>query len=98
MEAGGFKRACAVPKSIAEIKGDEIRVRILGRVIDSADGVIVVDDGLGRAEIISDVTHPGSLVRIFCRVMQLEEGYELQAEIVQDMSKLDMDLYKKVLG
>ncbi len=94
-----YKRASAQLKRIADIEPEkDIRVQILGRVIDKSDGTLVVDDGSAKAEIITDdnSAETGDVVRIFARVLPLEEGYELRGEIVQDMSQLDMDLYKKV--
>ncbi len=38
---------------------------------------------------------PKQLVRVFGRVIPVESGFELQGEIMQDMSDLDLDLYKK---
>lgn len=96
-----YKRVAAAAKRISEIEPEkDIRIQILGRVIDKTDGTLVVDDGSARAEIVVDQTDAdiNDVVRIFARVLPLEEGYELRGEIVQDMSQLHMDLYKKVYG
>ena len=79
----------------------DIRVRILGRVIDKAEGVIIVDDGSSKAEIIAeefDAIDVDDVVRAFCRVLPLEQGYELRAEIIQKLNNLDMELHRKVYG
>ena len=92
-----FRRLPAVPKRIADITDKDIRISILGKVIDTVDGVIIVDDGSGKAEIVSETEPPvNSLVRIFTRVLPLESGYELRAELVQDMSALDTQLYHAI--
>ena len=98
-----YRRLPALPKKITEINPEkDIRIRILGKVIDKSDEVLVVDDGSGKADIITtdlEVTvNIGDTVRVFTRVLPLEDGYELRAEIIQDMTKLDLDLYKKVEG
>lgn len=96
-----FRRAPAVPRKISEIEPEkDIRVQVIGRVIDMANGTIVVDDGSAKAEIVleTNTAEINDIVRIFARVLPLEEGYELRGEIIQDMSQLDMDLYKKVYG
>jgi len=96
-----YKRIAAIPRRIADINPErDIRVRILGRVIDKSNGTLVVDDGSAKTEIIVDETNAeiNDVIRIFARVLPLEEGYELRAEVVQDMSQLDIDLYKKVYG
>ena len=96
-----YRRMPAVPRTIATINPEtDIRVRILGRVIDKFDGTIVMDDGSATTEIVVENLNveTGKLVRVFCRVMPLESGFELRAEIVQDMDSLDVDLYKKIQG
>jgi len=100
-EASQFKRIHAADVSIAEIRPDNIRVRVLGTVIDKNDTRIVIDDGTGKLEVVFDNNVDvkiNQLVRVFGRIIPLENGFELQGEIIQDMSGLDMDLYKKVKG
>ena len=95
-----YKRLPAVQKKIADINPEkDIRIRILGRVIDKSDGSFVIDDGSAKAEVVTETElNINDLVRIFVRVLPLEEGFELRSEIVQDMNSLDMNLYKKVWG
>ena len=98
-----YRRMTANQKKIKDINPEsDIRVRLLGRVIDKSDNGIVIDDGTGKAEVITDSESDferiniNDVLRIFTRVLPLETGYELRAEIIQDMNKLDLDLYKKV--
>lgn len=96
-----YKRASATPRKISGISPEnDIRVIILGKVVDKADGTLVMDDGSGTAEIVTDQqgANFGDTVRVFCRVLPLEEGYELRAEIVHNMNGLDMELYRRVYG
>jgi len=98
-----YRRMPAVPRKISEISPEkDIRVRLLGRVVSKQDGMIVLDDGNSTAEIVVEQgiekININDLVRVFCRVLPLETGYELRAEIVQDMKNMDMDLYKKIHG
>ncbi len=96
-----YRRMPAVPVKISDINPEKnIRIRILGRIIDKSDGVIVVDDGSAKAEILNAETGAdiNDLVRVFARVLPLEDKYELHAEIVQDMAGLDLSLYKRVYG
>ncbi len=110
MEKQQFKRLPAAPKSIIDINPEkDIRVRILGKVIDRQDGVIFVDDGTSTAQIVTDsgltdakgVTRPcnvDDIVCVFARVLPLEDGYELRGEIVQNRNGLDLGLHKKIFG
>jgi len=89
-----------VKKKIIDIDpSKDVRVRIFGNVIDKKEGAIVVDDGSMKAEIVLDESlniKIGSFVRVFTRILPLEKGYELRAEIVQNMENVDPILYKKV--
>ena len=97
-----YKRQPAIPRKISDINPEkDIRVRILGHVIDKSEGVLVVDDGSSKMEIITDQFDAfdiDDMVRLFCRVLPLEQGYELRAEIIQKANNLDMELYRKVYG
>lgn len=99
-----FRRQPAITRKIAEIKEADIRVRLVGKVIDRNESAIVLDDGTGTAEIVIEpetVNKAGDLdlhdfLRVFCRVIPLEKKIELRAEIIQDMTNLDVELYRKV--
>jgi len=94
-----YRRLPAKEKKIADISPDDVRVRLLGRVIDKTENVLVIDDGTGKAEIVMDNetdVGPGDFVRVFARILPLEDGYELRSEIIQNMNSLNIDLYKKI--
>ncbi len=97
-----YKRQPASPRKIVDIDPEkDVRVRIFGHVIDKVDGIIVVDDGSSKVEIMTDEFDAfdiDDVVRAFCRVLPLEQGYELRAEIIQKLNNMDTDLYKKVYG
>lgn len=100
MEEFRFKRLPASPKSIIDINPEkDVRVRILGRVIDKQSGAIVVDDGTSTVQIVTDgACDVDDLVCVFARVLPLEDGYELRGEIVQSRNGMDMELYRKIYG
>ena len=92
----------SVDRKVSEIKEDDIRVRVLGTVVDKADNTVVVDDGTGKITATFDepvkagLAEPKQLVRVFGRVINTADGLELQGEVVQDMSGLDVELYKRI--
>ncbi|RLJ09881.1 MAG: replication protein RepA [Candidatus Aenigmatarchaeota archaeon] len=93
------RRLPCVERKISEIRPEDMRVRITGTVIDKSEDKLVIDDGSGRITVIFDSpvdVKPNQFVRVFGRVIPLENGFELMGEIVQDMSRLDPELYKKV--
>ncbi len=100
MEDFRYRRLAASPRKITEINPEkDVRIRIFGRVIDKSDGTIVVDDGSSTAQIVTDATcEIDDMVIVFCRVLPLEDGYELRGEIIQNRNDLDMSLYKKIYG
>ncbi|MBI4173965.1 MAG: replication protein RepA [Candidatus Aenigmarchaeota archaeon] len=93
------KRLPSVRKRIAEITADDMRVQVIGTVIDAQDNRIILDDGTGQVTAVFD--GPQDLagrkrVRVFGRVIAMEGGVELQAEILQDATGLDLQLLKRV--
>ncbi|MBI2676149.1 MAG: replication protein RepA [Candidatus Aenigmarchaeota archaeon] len=93
------KRLPSIGKKIADIGQEDVRVRILGTVIHKDTGSLVIDDGTGRVTATFDSEPKATvnqLVRVFGRVIPMEEGLVIQGEIIQDMSGLDIELLKKV--
>jgi hypothetical protein len=45
------RRFCAAERTISEITKKDVRVSILGTIIDKKDNMMVLDDGTGRTEI-----------------------------------------------
>ncbi len=94
-----FKRLPSVDRTVAGIKSEDIRIRLLGTVIGKEGETLVIDDGTGKINagfdkpVNADINQ---LVRVFGRVIPLERGFELQGEIIQDMKGLDINLYKKL--
>ncbi|MFQ6137324.1 MAG: replication protein RepA [Candidatus Hydrothermarchaeales archaeon] len=103
MEMDTRRRQPSKEKSIEDITSDDFRVRVLGVVVDrdEDDYSIMLDDGTGRAVVqFSDpdqfhLAEAGKRIRVIGRVM-VQEGVVIDAELIQDMSKLDMGLYEQV--
>ena len=90
-------------RKIPEINPDmDLKVKILGFVVDKEDDTIVLDDGSGKIKVFVDM--PGmiekieinQLVRVFGSTLPTEDGFEIKADAVQDLSNLNIKLYKKV--
>ncbi len=95
-----MRRQPAVERRIPEVKDSDTMVRILGTVLEVGEGEFTLDDGEGQIVVIADPERVGNLtegqpVRVIGRIFKDPEPV-LQGEIVQDMSKLDLDLYGKV--
>jgi len=91
------KRLPAKEKLVSEILPNDIRVRILGTVIDKSEGAIVLDDGSGRLEVVTEGQAPemGKMVRVVTRILPMTGGFEARAECVQDMTGFDVELYRR---
>lgn len=82
-----------IPKQISEVTPTDSRVSIIGNVVGIGENSFVMDDDTGKIEIISDIqVERNKPVRAFCSVVD----EKLKADIVQDMSRLDVNIFKKV--
>ena len=94
-----IRRVPSVFRNIADIKPEDIRISIVGTIVGKEGDFIVIDDGTGQINVSFDREvdfSPNQLVRVMGRIIPVEGGFELQGEIIQDMSKLDIELFKKV--
>ncbi len=96
------KRLPFSEKTIAEVEPEkDIRVRILGKVVDMTEDSFILDDGAGRVQVAIDPEismesiHVNDSVKVIGRVFASENGFELRAEAVQNASGVDVPLYKK---
>ncbi len=94
------RRSPAIEKKINEITEEDLRVKVVGTIISIDDSIpmIILDDGTGIANIIVDEIKfdVGSQVRVIGKVINMEP-IEIRAEIVQDFSKVDREIYDKYL-
>ena len=99
-----LRRAPAIIIRIKDLNSDLGRVCLLGTIVqkNSEIGSVILDDGESSVLILlnnpQDVEKlkEGQLVRVLGKVWGSEGEIELQAELVQDFSKIDRELYNKV--
>jgi hypothetical protein len=93
------RRLPAIEKRIADIQPDsDVRIRLMGTIIDMGPNSIVIDDGTGKAEIYFEEepkVKQGQLVRIITRILPMIDGYECKGEVLQNMEGFNLELYKK---
>jgi len=81
-----------VPRKIDEIKERDSFISIIGRVETVGDSFFILSDGKNKIEIVSEEgTEEGKLVRVFCSRV----GDVWKADVVQDLSGLDLELFKR---
>jgi len=92
-----FRRFPAAHKNISEIGPEDIRVSVIGTIVDKSKGKIALDDGTGSMEALfeDDVLKDfksGEQVRV---IGKISEG-TLTGEALQNFSSFNLELYKKI--
>jgi uncharacterized protein YdeI (BOF family) len=100
-QPNGFvrRRIPSVERRISDIMAEDMRVSLIGTVIDKQEESIILDDGTGKITIGFDNpvgVETDQIVRVFGKVMPIESGFELQGEIIQDMKGMDRELLMKL--
>ena len=98
-----IKRAPAIETRISDLKEGH-RVAVIGTVVSrNADiSSFILDDGENKIVILADNQNDferikeGQFVRAMGKVWGEGDEVEIQADIIQDFSKIDKNLYKKV--
>ncbi len=91
------RRAPAVHKKIENIEEGDIRVAVIGTVVDKGETKVVVDDGTGSIDIGFDLSKDlgkfdeGGLVRAVGR----PSNGSMDGEAIQDFEDFDVELYRK---
>jgi hypothetical protein len=94
------KRFPAVDRKISQIRDEDGRVRVLCTAVKGSGNEVTVDDGTGQLRVAFSSPEDArkalgwGAVRIFGR----PSGGLLHGEIVQDMRKLNIALYRKIVG
>lgn len=96
------KRLPAIEKSIVDIdSARDVRVRILGTILDSSEDTLLIDDGTAKVEVMFENEqmmaglHNGEMVRVVARVLPLIDGFALRGELVQRLESFDIGMYKR---
>ncbi len=90
-------------KIVSEINPDtDLKVNLIGFVVDKKDDTVVLDDGSGKVSIFVDVPsliekiNVNQIVRVFGSTLPTDNGFEIKADFIQDLTNLNINLYKKV--
>ena len=94
-----LKRLPAIEKSISNIDpSKDIRIRIIGTIIDVADRSLMIDDGSGKVQVVfenpTSYLREGQFIRVITRVFPLVDGFECRGEAIQTLDNFDVNLYK----
>lgn len=101
------KRSVGKEKKISNVSSDDTRAKLVGTITSKDDdsSLLTLDDGEDQARVVTEELDSvdfevGDKIRIIGLVRQSlseEEDFEINAEIIQDASDLDMDIYNKYL-
>jgi len=95
------KRNVAVERKIVDLSADDSRVTVVGTVlsIDSQSLIFSIEDPSGQLTVLAPTEElinklkVGGVARVIGIVLPYEEGLELRAEVVQDFSELNKELF-----
>lgn len=98
------RRLSAVEKNISDVRQTDIKVALTGTVIAAENGQVMLDDGTGHIMFAAEGALVGDIVRVFGRIIPKEseenetsvEDFYFQAEIIQNLQKIDLNLFRKV--
>jgi len=94
-----------IEKDIKSITEEDLKVSFFGTIVDIEENTIMVDDGNATIKVIfrDKITddYNKKYVRVFGRVVIIENGVMIDGDILQDMSNLNRKVYRRskdVLG
>ncbi len=93
------RRLPSIEKCISDIHPDsDVRVRIMGTIIDMGPNSLVLDDGTGKIEVYFEElpkVRQGQFVRVITRILPLIDGFECKGEVLQGLDGFNVEMYKK---
>ncbi len=97
-----FQNISAVERKISEIDPEsDTKVRVIGTIVSKAEGSFILDDGAGTVQVFIDSKllqniSENKIVRVIGRVSPNAASFDIRAEIVHDMSGLNMKTHETV--
>jgi len=89
------RKAPAIVKEIENISEDDIRVRLLGEIIERKENSILLKDETGQIRVTGTDGESAKFARVFGRPMKTTDGIVIEAELVQNMDALNKKAYKR---
>lgn len=94
--ANQIKRFPAIEKEIKDITKEDIRVAVSGVIVNKNQNSFLLDDSTGQILVISETIPNYNYLRVFGRIIPIEDHLELQAEFIQDLSNINKKIHKKI--
>jgi len=97
-----IRRAAFKEKFVKDLDFTDFKVSVSGSIVNLSEGGFLMGDGTGEVYVnISGMENPAvknekDLVRVMGRIMPYENGFEIQADIIQDLNGADMGALKRI--
>jgi len=97
-----IRKAAFKEKFVKDLTFSDFKVAVSGNVMSLREGGFLLGDGSGEVYItIAEMEkNPGcrekDVVRVMGRIVPYDEGFEIQAEIVQNLNGIDMGALKRI--
>ncbi|MDP4012487.1 MAG: hypothetical protein Q8R00_02675 [Candidatus Nanoarchaeia archaeon] len=91
-----FKRKPYIEKFVKDLSIQDFKVSVSGIIVTKSNNSFLLDDGTGQIQVIAANIPDFEYIRVFGKLLPTEAGFEIDSEIIQDLSKIDKTLYKKV--
>ena len=97
-----LRRSHFKEKFIKNLDFSDFKVAVSGALVNNQDNGFLLSDGTGEVYVNttglekSVAFNEGNIVKVFGRLTPYENGFELQAEIVQDFKEVDMEVLTKI--
>ncbi|MCX8179324.1 MAG: hypothetical protein N3E38_01125 [Candidatus Aenigmarchaeota archaeon] len=91
-----------VRKVIGEVNADiDLKIKVMGFVVDKSDVFIVVDDGKNKIKIFVEPEMMEKIdihqfIAVYGTTIPTEDGFEIKADAIQDLTGLNLQFYKKM--
>jgi len=83
-------------KLINDITLEDSKVAVSGVVVSRGEGSFLIDDGTGQIVINSENAPNFEYIRVFGNVMDFNGTIVINADIMQDLSRIDKKIYKRI--
>ena len=90
------RRRAFAEKFIKELNRNDFKVSVSGIIVDKTGDSFLLDDGTGQVRIVSQQIPNYSYLRVFGKIMPVEDGFEIQSDIIQDLGAINKNVHKKV--
>ena len=83
--------------SINNLNKSTIKVAISGLIVNKEESSIAIDDGTGSIPVLITTELPlNAFVKVYGMLIPLDQGYELQGHLIQDLTNTNQKLHKKI--